>query len=157
MPNSNEPRPRHHSVTSPQHLRGEPVAHVHRSACRCPDCVTIAKEAQGLKVVIRELEYGRRTLTAVCLLATSFIVAEAADVRVRNGTEFREAIAKAVPGTRVLLAPGVYTGGLYFSTVRGETNRPVHIGATDAANPPVIDASEGGLQFSHRASWCWTI
>jgi hypothetical protein len=70
----------------------------------------------------------------------------AADVTVRDATEFRRAVAEATPGTRVLLAPGEYAGGFHFANLRGETNRPIVIAAADSAKPPVIKGD--GIQFS---------
>jgi hypothetical protein len=57
-------------------------------------------------------------------------------------------VASAEPGTRILLQPGVYDGGNYFSNVRGEEGRPVVIAAADPAQKPVIRGGTEGLHFS---------
>jgi hypothetical protein len=72
----------------------------------------------------------------------------AADVTVRDAVEFRQAVAKAVPGTRILLAPGEYAGGFHFSNLRGETNRPIIIAASDSAKLPVINGGGTGIHFT---------
>jgi parallel beta helix pectate lyase-like protein len=77
--------------------------------------------------------------------------ASAADVSVHDAIEFRHAVAEAVPGTRILLAPGDYAGGFHFSIVRGETNRPIVIAAADPMRSPVIKGGETGIHFSDPA------
>lgn len=76
---------------------------------------------------------------------------DAADVVVRDSTELRRALAEARGGTRILLAPGQYAGGLHFSNVRGESNRPIVIAAAEAGRPPVIQGGGNGLQLSDPA------
>ena len=85
----------------------------------------------------------------LCLCVTSFSFA--ADVAVRDAAEFRKAVAEAVPGTRILLAPGEYAGGFHFPNVHGESNRPVVITAADPAQPPVIKGGGTGLHFTDPA------
>jgi formylglycine-generating enzyme len=75
----------------------------------------------------------------------------AADVFVRNADEFRQAAAQAKPGTRLLLSPGTYSGGFYFSDLQGETKLPIVIAAADPANPPVIQGGGTGLHLSRPA------
>jgi hypothetical protein len=69
-------------------------------------------------------------------------------VTVSNATGLRAAVAAAVPGTRIQLAPGSYPGGFFFGGVRGEPGRPVVIAAADPAQPPVIQGGGNGFQFS---------
>src|SRR5262245_4371442 len=92
----------------------------------------------------------RKPIHAMALLlwATNAL---AADVPVSNATELRRAVADAMPGTRILLAPGEYAGGFHFSNVRGETNRPVVIAAADPTRPPIIRGGGTGLHFSDPA------
>jgi hypothetical protein len=87
----------------------------------------------------------------VWLAASKFSDAAAADVVVRNAEEFRQAAARATPGTRVLLAPGTYPGGFHFANLQGETNRPIILAAADPAHPPVIQGAATGLHFSRPA------
>jgi hypothetical protein len=72
----------------------------------------------------------------------------AADVTVRDAVEFRRAVAEAIPGTRILLAPGEYAGGFHFPNLRGESNRPIVIGAADSTRLPVIKGGATGFHFS---------
>jgi hypothetical protein len=73
-------------------------------------------------------------------LAMSGLVggAGAEDLQVRDAEGFRQAVAKAKPGTRILLAPGTYEGAFFFSNLHGAPGRPIVIGAADPANPPTI-------------------
>jgi hypothetical protein len=75
----------------------------------------------------------------------------AADVNVRDAAEFRRAVTQAVPGTRILLAPGDYAGGFSFSNLRGETNRPIVIAAADSTRPPMIKGGATGIHFTDPA------
>jgi hypothetical protein len=77
--------------------------------------------------------------------------AAAGEALVRNAEEFRQAVAQAKPGTRILLAPGAYPGGFYFSNLQGATNGPIIIAAADPAHPPVIQGAATGLHFSRPA------
>jgi hypothetical protein len=86
----------------------------------------------------------------ISLLAGVAIV-RAADVRVANAAEFRAAMAAVKPGTRVLLAGGVYEGGFHFSNARGEAGEPIVVAAADPKNPPVFTKAKTGLHFSNPA------
>lgn len=83
------------------------------------------------------------------LLGTRF--AEPKIVRVGNSKEFREAVRNAKPGTKILLLPGEYEGGLYFENVKGEPDKPIVIAASDPKNPPVIKGGGSCLYFSEVA------
>ncbi len=69
-------------------------------------------------------------------------------VRVGNAREFREAVSRAKGGTRILLAPGEYAGGFYFSGLCGEKGKPIVIGAQDPNDPPLIKGGSTALHFS---------
>ncbi|MCS6860173.1 MAG: hypothetical protein NZT92_07630, partial [Abditibacteriales bacterium] len=71
-------------------------------------------------------------------------------VTVRSTDELRRAVAAAKPGTRILLAPGEYEGGLYW-TLKGEPNKPIVIAAADPKNPPVIKGKAEGMHLSDAA------
>lgn len=58
---------------------------------------------------------------------------------------FQAAVRSAKPGDTILVAPGIYAGGLHFEEVHGEPNRPITIGGADPANPPRF---QDGIQFS---------
>jgi hypothetical protein len=72
----------------------------------------------------------------------------AADVAVQDASEFRQAVAQAKPGDRLLLAPGNYGQGFHFSNLRGETNLSIVIAAAEPGRPPVFEGGAGGLQLS---------
>ena len=78
-------------------------------------------------------------------------VARAADVAVRDAAEFRAALAATKPGTRLLLAPGNYTGGFHAANLRGEKERPIVIAAADPTQPPVFRDGNNGLHLSNPA------
>ena len=60
--------------------------------------------------------------------------------------ELISAVINAVPGTRVLINPGRYRGGIDFSDLRGTESRPIVIAAADPRKPPVF---EGGASCFH--------
>jgi len=74
-----------------------------------------------------------------------------ADVIVKDAAQFRQAVAQAQPGTRILLAPGQYPGGFHFANLRGDTKKSIVIAAADPAHPPVIQGGAGGLHLSKPA------
>ncbi len=74
-----------------------------------------------------------------------------AKVTVRNSAELQKAVARATAGTRIELSSGDYVGGLTFSNVRGEPDKPIVIAAADAARPPVFKGRNEGLHFSNVA------
>lgn len=85
----------------------------------------------------------RRALLFV-LLAPALAVA--ADVKVTTRDELLRALAEAKPGTRVLLAPGDYEGGLSLKDLHGAPGKPIVIAGVDSKNPPVI---KGGTECLH--------
>jgi hypothetical protein len=95
------------------------------------------------------------TLRASLLCSLTFFAcltaARAADVAVATAAELRAAVAAAVPGTRVLLAGGVYGGGFHFKNLRGEPGRPIVLAAADPKNAPVFSGAKTGLHLSNPA------
>ncbi len=90
-----------------------------------------------------------RTILLACfLLVCALSLVRAAEIQVADSGQLRAAIAQLAPGTTVLLAPGVYEGGLYLEKVVGAENAPVIIAGQDANNPPVF---RGGGQAMHLA------
>ncbi len=83
--------------------------------------------------------------------AGRIMAASAAEVRVATPGEFRAAVAAAVPGTRIVLAPGEYGGGFQFRQLRGKPGRPIVIAAADPARPPIFSGGNTGLQLSNPA------
>jgi hypothetical protein len=72
-------------------------------------------------------------------------------VRVTNSEQLRQAVRNARPGTTILLAPGEYTGGLYFENVRGEPGKPITIASQDPQKPPIIRGGGEGIHISRAA------
>ncbi len=72
-------------------------------------------------------------------------------VTVRDANELRQALARARPGARILLAPGRYAGGIFFTGLRGEPGKPIVVAGADPKNPPVIAGGETGMQLSDAA------
>lgn len=72
-------------------------------------------------------------------------------VYVSTTEEFRAAVNAATPGTTILLRPGTYTGGLWFSNVQGTADKAIVIGAADPTQRPVIQGGLEGLQISNAA------
>ncbi len=79
------------------------------------------------------------------------VVAQAADITVRDAASLRAAVAAAQPGTRIFLAGGEYGGGFHFTNLRGAPGRPIVLAAADGAQPPVFNGGNTGLHFSNPA------
>jgi hypothetical protein len=73
------------------------------------------------------------------------------DVFVTNSTELNAAVNAATPGTRVLLQPGVYAPGNFFSNIVGQPGRPIIIAGANPANKPVFQGGTEALHFSDIA------
>ena len=74
--------------------------------------------------------------------------AMAEEVRVGTREELVAALANAKPGATILVAPGVYRGGVSQAKLRGTAERPIVIAGADATQPPVFEGGSGGLQLS---------
>ncbi len=72
-------------------------------------------------------------------------------VSVGTTAEFRSAVAAATPGTHILLRPGVYSGGNFFTNIQGTAAQPIVIRAADPLNMPIFRGSSEGLHFSDVA------
>lgn len=73
------------------------------------------------------------------------------DVRVSNSDELAAAVARARPGTRVLLAPGTYRGGLSRRGLQGTKEQPIVLQSADAKTPAVVEGGGSGLHLSSPA------
>jgi hypothetical protein len=71
------------------------------------------------------------------------------NINVKNSSQLSQAIGKLRPGTTLLLAPGVYSGGVYLRDIAGNDKQPIVIQGTDATNPPLF---KGGSQAFHLAN-----
>ena len=64
-------------------------------------------------------------------------LASAADVYVSTTTALQSAMRSAVPGTRIIVAPGSY-GRIWEQNIHGTAEAMIEIIAADPMNPPVI-------------------
>ncbi|MHB1036397.1 MAG: right-handed parallel beta-helix repeat-containing protein [Pirellulales bacterium] len=94
----------------------------------------------------------KRTCTLLVLLsalaAAPIAAAAQTTLSVTNSRELLAAVSSAKPGTRILLAPGNYEGGLYFNGPKGTAGKPIVLAAADPARPPVFRGGGDGLHFS---------
>ena len=89
----------------------------------------------------------RRTACILTWLAIASLVAPAiaaSDRPVANRDELELALRQATPGTRILLAPGTYPGGIAAAGLRGTEEQPIIIAAVDPDDPPVIEGGGSG-------------
>ena len=91
-----------------------------------------------------------------CSLLILFMIGriEASDMQttltVSNRQELIRAISQAKPNTKVLVS-GEYQGGLHFSNLQGEPDKPIIIAGEDANHKPIIKGEGNCLQFSDCA------
>lgn len=78
-----------------------------------------------------------------CILLSG---ARAAEIRVADSAQLRTALAQSSPGTTILLASGLYSGGVYLSGIAGTEEAPVVIQGADPNAPPVF-RGDGGQAF----------
>lgn len=52
------------------------------------------------------------------------------------------------PGTKILLKPGNYAGGMHFTDIQGDRSKRIVLGSVDPKNPARIVGGGSGLQFS---------
>ncbi|MEW6750790.1 MAG: right-handed parallel beta-helix repeat-containing protein [Candidatus Latescibacterota bacterium] len=70
---------------------------------------------------------------------------------VHDGPGLQEAVARAVPGTRIELAPGEYGGGHFFDALQGTAGAPIVIAAADPEHPPTFTGGTECLHLSDPA------
>ncbi len=93
----------------------------------------------------------QRILVLFLVIAVLFAgnsCSRAGEIRVKSSLELKRAVGELRPGTKLLLEPGVYTGGVYLSNVKGTEEKPVLIQGADSEDPPLF---EGGRQALHLA------
>ncbi len=78
-------------------------------------------------------------------------MASGATVLVKTRDELQQAVIGAQPGTKILLAPGTYRGGLVFTRLQGAKDKPIILAAADPKQPPVIDGGNTCLHLSDPA------
>ena len=92
-----------------------------------------------------------RWLGVLALVAYAVQFARAQEIAVRDGAGLVAAIQAARPGTRILLAPGDYPGGMSFKNVPGTADQPIVIAAADPSRPPRIVGGGNNIQLSDVA------
>jgi len=85
----------------------------------------------------------------IIVIWTMRVAAQETIVTVKDSQELQDAVAQVKPGTKILMAPGNYPGGLYFRDMKGEPGKPIVIAALDPEHPPVI---QGGSNCIHLAN-----
>ncbi len=71
-----------------------------------------------------------------------------ADVRVKDRAGLERALRDAKPGTRILVAPGTYAGGLHATGVHGTKAKPILVAAADPKRPPVFRGGTSGMHLT---------
>lgn len=86
--------------------------------------------------------------TLAAFLAAFATAAGAWSVRVANTTELRSALARAVPGTVIAVAPGQYRGYVSARGLNGTPDAPITIEAADPGQPPVFRGTSECIHLS---------
>jgi hypothetical protein len=76
------------------------------------------------------------------------LAAGAEEVTVNSTNALRSAISRAKPGTTILIAPGDYSGGMYFRGVSGSAEARITIRGADPEDPPVFKGGRQAMQLS---------
>src|SRR5687768_5957689 len=93
------------------------------------------------------------TLVGWCLACPALAAGADAvrSIEVTDNTTLRAAMCEAKPGSRIRIAPGNYTGGLYVERLTGTERQPIVIEAHDPARPPVILGGTVGFHLPDAA------
>jgi hypothetical protein len=90
-------------------------------------------------------------LFAGSLLGLISLGATAKTVHVSSRSALVHAVKQAQPGTTILVAPGTYAGGMFFTDVHGGPNAPIVIAAENPHRPPLINGHTEGMHFADPA------
>ncbi|QDT96803.1 hypothetical protein V144x_22610 [Gimesia aquarii] len=82
-----------------------------------------------------------------CFESRVYAWQESLRVEVADRRELITAVNEAEPGTRILIAPGEYRGGLTFAGLRGTKEKPIVLQARDSRQPPKIVAGTSGIHL----------
>jgi hypothetical protein len=72
----------------------------------------------------------------------------AEEITVSSRAEWMEAVRRAKPGTTILIAPGVYEGGMHCDGLSGTAAEPIVMAGADPRQPPEIRGGSTGLQLT---------
>ncbi len=81
-------------------------------------------------------------------LALTVPPATGGEIAVADDQGLRRALADAKPGTTILIAPGIYEGGLTARGLKGEPGSPITLRAADPRRPPVFRGGTFGVHLS---------
>ncbi|MCZ7648578.1 MAG: right-handed parallel beta-helix repeat-containing protein [Planctomycetota bacterium] len=99
-----------------------------------------------------------RAALVLLLHACALLAADGpAPVEVRTTDELRAAVAKALPGSTIRLAPGVYDNLVVDGTLQGRPDAPIVIEGLDPKNPPVVDCAKKRHEGLHFKSCSWLV
>lgn len=103
-----------------------------------------------MSMMMPNARFARRFVLLFMWLSAACVVspAAAAEVRVDSRAGLSSALEDARPGTRVVVAPGVYAGGLHVAGLHGEAGSPITVCAEDPDDPPVFRGGTNGIQLS---------
>jgi len=98
----------------------------------------------------------KKTLAISALVTIACLVVRAAPaaagkVRVRSSAELKQVLLQAQPGLTVLVAPGIYRGGLHIDGLKGKAGSPIIIRAEDETRRPVFEGGPACLHLSNTA------
>ncbi len=93
------------------------------------------------------------TTLSLCMVFMSMVWAVSADrvIDVQDDAGLRRALSDAAPGTRIRIAPGSYSPGIFVQGLRGTTDQPIVIEGADPDRPPVFRGGGTAWQFSDCA------
>lgn len=97
---------------------------------------------------------GRRSCILLALVAWLPMPAArlaAGQVEVASTEALKQALGKAAPGTRIVLAGGKYKGGLWAGKVRGAPGAPVVVAAKDPNDPPIFQGGRMGFEMAESS------
>ncbi len=84
----------------------------------------------------------------VCFIALWGMGAGTEIIEIRTLDELQASLKRAVPGSRIEIAPGTYRGGIRISNLHGKPGLPIEIVGMDPRNPPVFEGTGEGLKAS---------
>jgi len=88
-------------------------------------------------------------ITMIAGVVATRAMSEEPEVMVDNTQQLRQALMQAKPGTKILLAPGTYEGGLYLRDIHGSPDEPIILAAADPERPPVIHGGGNCIHFAN--------
>jgi hypothetical protein len=88
-------------------------------------------------------------IAAVAALARPWVAAAQAEkAAISSDSALRSAISQAKPGTTILIAPGDYSGGMYFRNVSGSAEARITIQGADPDDPPVFKEAAQAMHLA---------